>query len=573
MATQLAVGSSNIEVVTTGGCTPTSDKAPQKMKVPAKRVIPVIFLPGIMGSNLRLKEKRRVLLKKDNNIAWRPDRVMGALSLVNATPARRQLQLDPWMTEVDIYDPSQNPTGNPKESASQRHDIGTPYVHVKVCVESPLLVSDPPGTPNGKTMYRKAMERGWGEIYYSSYHTLLEQCESKLHPYQFDFLHEILNRDPAQWGAHPMPAQRPITVEECKAALKGCWFPVHAMGYNWLQSNRRSGIETAARIRSLIQGYCDRGYQCEKVMIITHSMGGLVARALIHPEMGQLADKVLGIVHGVMPAIGAPAAYKRMRCGFEEGFAGANPAPKVLGNLGAEVTAVLGNSQGGLELLPSCAYGNGWLEVRQNGVLLHSLPKENDPYDEIYLLRNKWYGLLREEWLNPAKSDGCGFDNTSELLRNARDFHRAIDKCYHNMSFAHYGADVARPSWCKVTWHLDPKCSGRDWITHNVLSDDQQGVFRIANADNQTVAINRSSALRQNGPLSFEVNLGKSAGAGDETVPMRSADDQLFSGGFKGVFRQRGYEHQGSYNNQDVVNCTVYCLIRIAAEMQWKSNG
>jgi alpha-beta hydrolase superfamily lysophospholipase len=54
--------------------------------------------------------------------------------------------------------------------------------------------------------------------------------------------------------------------------------------------------------------YTAQGFQCEKVIVVTHSMGGLVARALIHPKMGSLKDKVLGIVHGVMPAIGAGAA-------------------------------------------------------------------------------------------------------------------------------------------------------------------------------------------------------------------------------------------------------------------------
>ena len=46
-------------------------------------------------------------------------------------------------------------------------------------------------------------------------------------------------------------------------------------------------------------------------------MGGLVARAAVHPEMGAAADKVLRILYGAMPVLGASAAYKRMRAGNE----------------------------------------------------------------------------------------------------------------------------------------------------------------------------------------------------------------------------------------------------------------
>jgi hypothetical protein len=30
---------------------------------------------------------------------------------------------------------------------------------------------------------------------------------------------------------------------------------------------------------------------------VTHSMGGLVGRALLHPEMGNIESKILGVVH------------------------------------------------------------------------------------------------------------------------------------------------------------------------------------------------------------------------------------------------------------------------------------
>jgi hypothetical protein len=37
----------------------------------------------------------------------------------------------------------------------------------------------------------------------------------------------------------------------------------------------------------------------------------------------------------------------------------------------------------------------------------------------------------------------------------------------------------------------------------------------------------------------------------------------------KGVFRQTGYEHQDSYNNERALNSTLYSVLKIAARMWW----
>ena len=70
--------------------------------VPPDEVFPVIFVPGIMGSNLRFK----VPIKEFNqgkDIAWRPDDIWHTAWLfANLEPAQRRLILDPetpcWMT-------------------------------------------------------------------------------------------------------------------------------------------------------------------------------------------------------------------------------------------------------------------------------------------------------------------------------------------------------------------------------------------------------------------------------------------------------------------------------------------
>ncbi|KQZ31820.1 triacylglycerol lipase [Duganella sp. Root1480D1] len=546
-----------------GFCTPKEDKAPQVMRVPPRRVIPIVFLPGIMGSNLRMSAERQLQLKKANNIAWRPDRLNEVTELLEAAPIRRQLQLDPRATEVDSYDNGDAPTGNAREDAGTRQDYSKIRVALRFEFGSPLLADDPPTVTPRRSKEEKARSRGWGEVLFSSYRHLLERCEQHLNkPVSEGFWKEVVGRNPATWGAAAIPAVAPLTAEELWSATKGCVFPVHAMGYNWLQSNEDSARIVSRRIKDLILHYQKSGFECEQVIVVSHSMGGLLARALIHPKMGNINDKILGIVHGVMPALGAPAAYRRMRCGFEEGSLKANPAPKFLGNFGNEVTAVLGNAPGGLQLLPNCAYGNGWLEIRHNGVLLDSLPKGGDPYEEIYCLRNKWFGLLREEWLNPAASSNAGLANTTRLLREAKQFHLDIADTYHEQSYAHYGADATRPSWERVVWNLRSQGVSSTWPDYRISKDNRQGKLVL-------IGINAHDGA----PGGISVELGPSQGPGDQTVPIRSSDRQLLSSGFKAIFRQTGYEHQNSYSDPNALQSTLYSIVKIATTMKWKSHA
>ncbi|NRR32588.1 hypothetical protein HSX11_20680 [Oxalobacteraceae bacterium] len=549
-----------------GFVTPKEDRSPQIMSVLPKRVLPIIFLPGIMGSNLRMSAARQAKMGKNNNIAWRPDNKAASLALSIADAAERQNQLDPAETEVDVYDPVNNPTGDRNETSDQRNEkvkVNFEY-KLNVGINTPLMMDDPVSYKQRRLKEHKARERGWGEVFFDSYRHILEMCELRLNAAFRDgkpdeWWKQILDVPPEQWQAHPQPALEALDEKTLKEAMKDCWFPVHAMGYNWLQSNRNSGVCVAERISALIQKYQAQTFHCEKVILVTHSMGGLVARAVIHPDMGNLQDKVLGIVHGVMPAIGAGAAYKRMRCGFEDAWL--SITPKVLGNSGPEVTAVLGNAQGGLELLPSQAYGNDWLRLSHKGKTIKSLPKNGDPYEEIYKLRGKWYCLLQEAWINPARDKDGGYDRTAALLDKAKAFHNAIAGTYHDQSYAHYGADSNHAAWHHVTWTLDDWAVLVDVENLRIVSDNYQGRLHVVDP----------KAPPPPGATTpgFDVKLAPPNEPGDQTVPLHSAEHQMQSGKFKGIFRQTGYEHQNSYQNGQVLNSTLYSLVRIAQTMVW----
>lgn len=547
-----------------GYFTPTQDKTGQKFSFAPERVIPVIFLPGIMGSNLRMTLERQRVLRKKNNIAWNMDKKSEALATGRASPRTRQLQLDPVTTVVDVYDPHTNPTGNPKETADQRHE------KVEVSCHSPMLLDDPVTAKPRQTGTQKARARGWGEVLFMSYGEMLNHFEQRLNA---GFINgepneawrDILGVDPAHWQAHGnAPA---LTEAELKQAVTNCWYPVHAFGYNWLQSNGDSAKVIAQRIKQVMADYQSKRFKCEKVIIVTHSMGGLVGRALVHPDYGNLQEKVLGIVHGVMPAMGSGAAYRRMRAGFEAaGSMLRHPLDHVaswsLGNEGDEVTSVLANAQGGLELLPTEAYGNGWLQIKQGDRVFKTLPQKGDPYEEIYMLKDKWYGLIKEEWINPARQREANFTRTKDNLKRARDFHRDIATTYHPNTYAHYGADRERRAFKNVIWQIDQGVRlGNDIEQLYIAEDDKQGEIHLQDE------FNRGRDVPQK---PFKVRIEEPADPGDQTVPAHSADQQLHSGQCKAVFRQTGYEHQGSYQNRNALACSLYSIIKIALEMKWR---
>lgn len=552
-----------------GFCTPKGLDTEQHFSFLPERVIPVIFLPGIMGSNLRMNAERQAQLREKNNIAWRPDDKFGwGWGMTGKDGRIRQAQLDPQTTVVDIYDPQTNPTGNRNQTADDRHD------NAELTADTPLLRADPVTAKKPKSAAQKARERGWSEVYFSSYGNLLSTLETRLNlPFANGKLNPdwkgIIDADPARWQPAQGSLLPPLTENELKQVMSNCYYPVHAFGYNWLQSNGDSAELLAKRIEKLMADYRQKKRRCEKVIIVTHSMGGLVARALCHPEHGNLQDKILGIVHGVMPAIGAAAGYRRMRAGFE----GGGIINKVLGDSGPRVTAVLGNAPGGLQLLPSEAYGNGWLRiVTKSGKVLKSLPEKGDPYSEIYPKTDVWWGLLREEWINPAGLRTSSLNQTKKLLTKAKKFHQDINATYHPISYAHYGCDPKHPAFNRVTWEVPDSLPADQLDALHIISDTTQGLIHLTmQADAPEIPTSRLPGPkdRKNLSNSFYATILPPVDPGDQTVPMHSADHQLQSGKFKGVFRQTGYEHQDSYKNEHAVDCTLYSIVRIAQQMKW----
>jgi len=518
------------------------------VKLYPKRIIPIIFIPGIMGTNLRVKDS------KDH--AWRPPNgklagLVQVIKYLGKDAAARKKVLHPDRVEVD----------------------GEGSVSLTRNVERQLK-----GAPD-LDPEKLARLFGWGELHRDSYGRILNTLQERLH----DILKTDGTPDDAwvqlvleQQKLHQFGAEKPfeeITPDDLKRFANAA-YPVHAVGYNWLQSNNVSVQRLVDKIDAITDFYKNTlNKDCEKVILVTHSMGGLVARACT--QLQGKSDKVLGVVHGVMPAIGAPATYKRMRAGFE------GVEQVLLGRNAAEATAVLTQAPGPMELLPTGEYQAKLPSGTQHWLRAHygkgksveqevtSFLGEGDPYDTIYRNQTAWWRLVKTELINPDKdnkgqvdqrkdANGNSFDvdpdffTYMETLRVARNFHASVKGQYHGNCHAYYAADPAQPAWGEVRWAANVPES--DFSQGQIVEDDLNGTIKV-----------------RIGEKLCKLEIAGQDLPGDGTVPELSG--QAPKAHIKQIFRHEGkkkghisYDHQGSYSNDFTTGLTLYSIVKLTLE-------
>jgi hypothetical protein len=601
--------------------TELADKKRIDLKVPPDKIIPVIFLPGVMGSNLRMSKARQEELKRPDNRAWRPDDLMSTSGKIgistgngfgawfkNATPAQRQLNFDPNETEIEYYhytelDGRFDPTGKETLAADARHqnvpDSLFPIPPLMGKRPTTLKYAQGDRLNSSGTAAQIARWRGWSEVLFEgAYGNMLKIAEQFLNNImqnekvsalwdaaehdpmtgvsRSSLMHRNITRrvmgDPVAIGAKSGAA---LTEEELRT-IAPCWYPVHAMGYNFVRSNGESAIKIASRIRNIVNNYQSRGFNCSEVIIVTHSMGGLVARALIHPAYGNMLDnadiKILGIYHGAMPTLGAAGAYKRMRFGFQEteGML-AELEASVLAIDGQHATAILANAPAPLEMMPAAAYGQEWLKVVDGtGRVIWSWPRgKENALESIYLKPvAAWWRLINPEWINPGRvkpANGGGLTNVHNRLKDAYKFLESISATFHPQTFASYCASAERRSYGEVIFKItsttgsETNSSGRvtpwpaadTWIP---LSDDKKGTLTV-----------------QAGSRILTLKLQPGIASGDETVPSERSAKHILGTLFEhNKNGGKGYEHQDSYSDPFVIASMLYSVVQIAKTADWQ---
>jgi pimeloyl-ACP methyl ester carboxylesterase len=515
-----------------------------------------------MGTNLKAKSRpqsddERNQAVNPGDATWRPPnyKITGlwdSFTWDSRTPADRQRLLDPDTLEVDDSGP----------------------VHV---VESSQW-----GHLDVRDM-NEGRQRWWREVHADSYAGLLCGLQACLNrTFYQDWLDqrrihehwkEVMACDPKKWGVREMEA---LTEADLVQHARH-HYPVYAVGYNFLQSCEISAQRLEQRIVQIIDYWKKQNRQCAKVILVTHSMGGLVARACAK----RIPDKIAGVIHGVMPAWGAPVAYRRMACGTEEPDSAWSPkdfalwrTAKLLGETTYDTTPVLATSPGALELLPTHRYPRPWLHV---SVLHPSYPKapiserpleclhlptegSPNPYD-LYRDLKSWYRLVDPALADPAGKYTKARDGVegaiTKAIYAAEQFHmRYLDNYYHPCTYSFHGADAEHISFGEVHW-IGTKESGLDTVLTpgNVAAAKPSVSYRegarLVDVDTDCSVI-------------FKPKPGDTSG--DGTVPHRSGAGP--TGKVKQLFETRGYDHQACYKDPHMFLLTLRLIVKIAQEVK-----
>lgn len=534
------------------------------------KILPVIFVPGIMGSNLMSNDGRR-------DPVWRLDTTFGepaglARRMSFNGPAARQRMMHPARTAVD-----------------SRGSVPGRAV----------------GSVSRKSQYSD--ERFWGEVAEGSYHAFLLWLEERLNgqgtnPAKWqDFYYTAVSATPRPGERRPEPVLNPgiaMRMREFDAMryveaaaparavpdslmsddlLKRSKFrmPVYACGYNWLDSNSVAADRLRGRIEAVINANNGNGFKCDQVLLITHSMGGLVARRCV--ALSGMQGKIAGIVHGVMPATGAAVAYRRCKIGMrDESFL----AGLVIGSNGREVTAVFSQAPGALQLLPTTEYQTGWLRIKAaNGSVIESKPLA-DPYSEIYLRQDRWWGLVRPEWLRPQGGRPLSWDEYALNIGAAKSFHQQIRGRYHDATYVYYGADTKYPSFERIHWSMKAGLRPDRATVPTGQQVRDMGFGDVRDSGSNPLYVGGQTEYLQSGgmwgggmPTSYETSYWEISaemqdGGGDGTVPIssgRAPVSTASSGRIRQQFRMQGFDHEKSYLNGQAQFATLFCVQKIAA--------
>ncbi|HHR5900493.1 TPA: lipase family alpha/beta hydrolase [Providencia alcalifaciens] len=522
--------------------------AEAKCIVPPTKAIPVIFIPGIMGTNLKNKKGKSI---------WRADRVKGADTLPLAWKngnERREL-LNVKNTKVDSDG--------------------------KIKTSSFTVYSD------DGNLFPSREKRHWGEALYLSYGEFLDVFQTALvDDWQRDIkrmtnpelakqidktmnINGVLSKLQALNKKNDGRYETDFTEQEL-SHFKHFLFPVHVFGYNWLVDNAISAAQLVDYIDNVIRTYKHEhghGLAVEKVIIVTHSMGGLIARYA--SQVLGAKEKILGIVHGVIPDIGSPAAYRRMKTGAgKEGLPGL-----VLGKNAEKLMSVLAFAPAPLQLLPSPKYPTNWLKFESG----ESYPKV-DPFEEIYLRNDVWWRLYEPDILDKDQvSIQKNEKSYATLMRDSvKTFINKIEQGqYHPNTYVFYGQKIESDnhlSWNPVKYKRELELSEdvlrRLPAVKNVRFEKQ--------SDGKTYMIPTGDVPHYYYKVDDDhvYELVSSSGKGDGTVPVESLNEIKKHPLLKGwlvtnVSHQDAYEVSGldPEKYSEAIKFTLQSIIKMVQEV------
>ena len=239
------------------------------------KIVPIMFLPGIMGSRLQNSESGKTI--------WDPDKTsyMIGLSWKNVSDKQDLLGITNAPEAVPITEPAKNLFGKSK-----------PYT-------------------------TEQLDRNYAAIASGFYDTLLKTVETQLRNQETKHI-----------------------------------YPVYVCAYDWRQDISAIAAKDVKNVYDKIK----EEQETDELIIITHSMGGLVAREFLR-QNPQAAQKIKAVIHGVQPVQGAVQFYAYFKCGARHFSPWWDIPGTILGNiLGAskkDFAALCSDIPGALELAPT----------------------------------------------------------------------------------------------------------------------------------------------------------------------------------------------------------------------------
>ncbi|MCL2591688.1 MAG: hypothetical protein FWD67_12695 [Betaproteobacteria bacterium] len=588
---------------------------------PPRDVIPVVFVPGVMGTNLCLigRDKDGNPTGEPGEAAWTPpNSALEKLSAANKgakeRPAERQRLRDPNNTMVDPRGPCSVPDSvfwlTSEEARNRRWHEPHTGSYLNFLCKLEIALNDRWIRPG---YLRKEGNFELEEI------GLLKYLDGG--PSENDPSHEQTRKiagiyartDYAggakkamkAWGAQP-PA---LTEDEIKR-LEQYYYPVWAYGYNWLRCNGEAADGLVKYIKEKVLARYEGGKDKDgkekyfrhqgKVIIVTHSMGGLVARRAAQ----EIPDTILGVVHGAQPVVGAAAVYRRVKSGQDQdGSIVESKVADVIGRTSERMTPQLACSPGPLELAPTRDYPPGWLKATlhvgnsYHNAVPHSVPAlpVKDPYTEIYSKTTDdcWWGMIDPAFIDPAEIIRKRRKNPLDEYKNAVDiaktFHDKLGLYAHRETYGFYGVDndkyraYGHVEWSNLAddshgmlYRPDPKIGiPKDLMERKVKKTGYP--VDVYSVNTRYVYVSLPSDTKDDllAPKNLKPGevyekqvcfylLSDRNQAGDGTVPADSGKMlKHLQPAPKMVFAMSGFDHQGAYNDPYTYQATVYFIARI----------
>jgi hypothetical protein len=260
--------------------------------------LPVVLVPGIMGSRLLLP----------GGVDWDPDNLLTMSEWATRSADSKRRDLGVGFRSAAL----------PSSAFSSFPDLN---ITLTLSTNATLTqIAAAAGYPTATACYAA---RGWAGVSWRYYGKALVFLETSLN-IATPFLTSVLN-------------------------------PVYAFAYDWRQPNRATALKLSNFIDQVLQ---KEG--ASQVAIVTHSMGGLVARAAyLSPS---LAAKTSGAVHSAQPSNGAVVAYRRFLTGCRSPYDGTDVFAFfiniIMGNTREEYAALMSGIPAAVELLPNNQYSS-----------------------------------------------------------------------------------------------------------------------------------------------------------------------------------------------------------------------